>query len=68
MHGIMMYMVEKGFIKAFELGMEICLQATATGAICIGNSGGITGILMGRDKEETKLFGWQEAEDQKGLR
>lgn len=42
-----------------ELGMEISSQTTARGATDIGTSGRISGILMGRDKEGTKLSGWQ---------
>lgn len=59
MDDCIIYVVEKGLIEGFELGVEICLQTTDIGAVFMGISGRISGILMGRDKQETKLFGWQ---------
>lgn len=45
----MLYIVKGGLTEEFELRVEICLWATAIGAIPIGTSGRIT-IVMGRDK------------------
>lgn len=59
MDGFIIYIVEKGLMEEDELGMEMLSQTTATGAMDIGTSGRVTGILMGRDKEEIKLSGWQ---------
>lgn len=39
MDGFMIYIVEKGLIKGFELGMEMCLQTTATDGMDIRISG-----------------------------
>lgn len=56
MDGFMIYIVEKGLIKGFELGMEICLQTTPQ-VLSIYE-------FLGRDEQVTKLSGGRSRRSQ----